>query len=173
MKTKSSQPRKQRKNMYQAPLHKRQKMIAVNLSKNLRKKFNKRNMPLRKGDRVEVTRGEYSGMKSMVRDIDLKKLSVTLEDIKRNKTDGTEIRVSIHPSNLRLVEPDMTDRKRQNIVKRVKGEFEVKKPKAEKKEKKEKKHEKGFKCPICGKNFNNKMEMNEHREKEHKEFMER
>jgi len=172
---KSAQPRKQRKKLYEAPLHKRQKLIAVNLSKDLRKKFKKRNMPLRKGDKVEVVRGDFKGVKSLVREIDLKKLRVTLEDAKRNKTDGTEIRVPIHPSNLRLIEPDMNDKKRQKIVKRVEGEFEVKKPKLEKIEKKEekgedKKEELGFKCPICGKLFDNKMDLNNHREKEHKEF---
>ncbi|MCK4634396.1 MAG: 50S ribosomal protein L24 [Candidatus Aenigmarchaeota archaeon] len=169
----SIQPRKQRKRLYEAPLHKRQKMMTVNLSKNLRKKFKKRNIPLRKGDKVEILRGEFKGMKSLINKVNLKKLMVTLEDVKRSKTDGTEIRVSIHPTNLRLIEPDMTDRKRQKIVKRVEGEFEVKKPKVEKKEKKEEKKKAGFSCPICGKGFDNKMDLNVHREKEHKDFMER
>lgn len=170
---KSIQPRKQRKMAYEAPLHKRQKMIAVNLSNNLRKKFNKRNIPLRKGDRVEVVRGDYKGVKSLISRVDLKRLKVILEDVKRTKTDGTEVKVSLEPSNLRIIEPDMTDRKRQKIVKRVEGKFEVKKPKKEAKEKEEKKEESGFKCPICGKRFENKAKLNEHREKEHKEFKER
>jgi large subunit ribosomal protein L24 len=169
----SSQPRKQRKRFYEEPLHKRQKMVAVSLSKDLRKKFKKRNMPLRKGDRVEVMRGGFKGIKSMVNRIDLKNLIIILEDVKRSKTDGTEVRVPVHPSNLRLIEPDMTDRKRQKIVKRVKGEFEVKKPKAENKEKKEDKKGTGFKCPVCGKEFDNKKELNNHQGREHKEFMER
>lgn len=169
----SIQPRKQRKRLYEAPLHKRQKMMTVNLSKTLRKKFKKRNIPLRKGDKVEILRGEFKGMKSLINKVNLKKLMVTLEDVKRSKTDGTEIRVSIHPTNLRLIEPDMTDRKRQKIVKRVEGEFEVKKPKVEKKEEKDEKKKAGFSCPICGKGFDNKMDLNVHREKEHKDFMER
>ena len=170
---KSVQPRKQRKMMYEAPLHKRQKMVSVNLSKDLKKKFKKRNIPVKTGDKVEVVRGEFKGIKSIINKIDLKKTIIVLEDVKRSKTDGTEIRVPIHPSNLRLIEPDMTDKKRQKIVKRVKGEFEVKKPKIEKKKEEEKKKEVGIKCPICGKMFENKMELNIHREKEHKEFMER
>lgn len=159
--------------MYEAPLHKRQKMVSVNLSKDLKKKFKKRNIPVKTGDKVEVVRGEFKGIKSIINKIDLKKTIIVLEDVKRSKTDGTEIRVPIHPSNLRLIEPDMTDKKRQKIVKRVKGEFEVKKPKIEKKKEEEKKKEVGIKCPICGKMFENKMELNIHREKEHKEFMER
>lgn len=167
----SIQPRKQRKMAYEAPLHRRQKMIAVNLSKDLRKKLRKRNMPVKKGDRVEVMRGKHSGKKSLVKEVDLKNLMVVLEDIKISKTDGTEIRVKIHPSNLRMIEPDMTDKKRQNIVKRVKGEFEVKKPKAEKKEEKKERKDLGFSCPVCGENFKSKMGLNEHQEKQHKDFM--
>jgi len=139
----------------------------------LRKKFKKRNIPLRKGDKVEVVRGEFKGMKSLINKMNLKNLTVVLEDVKRSKTDGTEVRISIHPSNLRLVEPDMTDRKRQKIVKRVEGEFEVKKPKVEKKAVETKKKETGFKCPICGEAFDNKMDLNTHREKKHKEFMDK
>ncbi len=169
---KSSQPRKQRKSLYSVSLHKRQKMLSVNLAKQLRKKIKKKNMPIRKGDKVEVVRGEYKGVKSIVNRVDLNKLRVTLEDVKRNKTEGTETRVSIHPSNLRITELDMSDSKRQKIVKRVKGEFEVKKPKKGKKKEVEKK-ETGFKCPFCKKNFENKNELNVHIEKEHKEYMER
>ena len=168
---KSTQPRKQRKMLYEAPLHRRQKMVAVNLSRELRKKFRKRNIPLRKGDRVEIMRGKYRGTKSLVREVDLRNLMVTLEDVKKSKTDGTEVRARIHPSKLRLIEPDMTDRKRQKIVKRVMGEFEIKKPKAEKKEEKKEKKEPGLNCPFCGKTFKNKVELNIHQEKEHKEFM--
>lgn len=170
---KTIQPRKQRKRVYDAPMHKRQKLVSVGLEKKLRKKFNRRTMPLRKGDKVKIARGSHKGIISVVNDIDLNKRRVILEDVKRAKTDGTEIRIPINPSNLILIEPDMTDKMRQKIVRRVKGEFEVKKPKTEKKDNKEKKVEKkesGLKCPVCKKEFRNKTELNAHVEKEHKEY---
>lgn len=171
MKNISSQPRKQRKMLYEAPLHKRQKLVSVNLDKDLRERFNRRSMPVRVGDKVEVVRGKFKGMRSKVKKVDLRKLMVTLEDVKMKKVDGTEINVPIHPSNLKLIEPDMSDRKRQKIVERVEGKFEVKKVKEEKKEVEKKEEVKGFKCPVCGKVFDNKNELNDHMIKEHKEYV--
>ncbi|MCD6367927.1 MAG: 50S ribosomal protein L24 [Candidatus Aenigmarchaeota archaeon] len=170
MKTKSSQPRKQRKRLYESPLHRRQKLVSASLDKKLRKEFNRRSMPLRKGDKVEVMRGSFKGIRSIVKKIDLKKLRVTLEDVKRKKVDGTEVHVPIHPSNLKIIEPDMTDKKRQKIVERVKGKFEVKKKEKVKKEESKEEKTKGYKCPYCGKVFNSKTELNEHEMKEHKEY---
>ena len=46
----SKQPRKQRKYLANAPLHKRHKFMSANLIKELRKKYGKRNFPVRKGD---------------------------------------------------------------------------------------------------------------------------
>ena len=171
MKNISSQPRKQRKMLYEAPLHKRQKLVSVNLDKDLRERFNRRSMPVRVGDKVEVVRGKFKGMRSKVKKVDLRKLMVTLEDVKMKKVDGTEINVPIHPSNLKLIEPDMSDRKRQKIVERVEGKFEVKKVKEEKKEVEKKEEVKGFKCLVCGKVFDNKNELNDHMIKEHKEYV--
>jgi acyl-coenzyme A synthetase/AMP-(fatty) acid ligase len=52
----SIQPRKQRKRVLDAPLHRRQKMVSVHLSKELRKKLStkKRSIPVKKGDRVAL-----------------------------------------------------------------------------------------------------------------------
>ena len=63
---KTVQPRKQRKMRYEAPLHKRQKLVSSPLIKSLREKFNRRSMPVRKGDKVEVMRGEFKGFKGVV-----------------------------------------------------------------------------------------------------------
>ena len=57
----SKQPRKQRKYAANAPLHLRKKFVSANLSKDLRKKQGKRNIPLRKGDIVKIMRGKFKG----------------------------------------------------------------------------------------------------------------
>jgi large subunit ribosomal protein L24 len=49
----SKQPRKQRKYLANAPTHTRHKFISANLTKELRKKYGKRNFPLRKEDSVK------------------------------------------------------------------------------------------------------------------------
>ena len=50
----SKQPRKQRKYLANAPLHLKKKFVSANLSKELRKKHEKRSLPLRKGDTVKA-----------------------------------------------------------------------------------------------------------------------
>ncbi|MEK6835464.1 MAG: 50S ribosomal protein L24, partial [Nanoarchaeota archaeon] len=54
----SKQPRKQRKYLYNAPLHLKRKMLSCLLSKELRKKLGKRNLPERKDDVILIMRGK-------------------------------------------------------------------------------------------------------------------
>ncbi len=119
----SKQPRKQRKALYEAPLHKRQKLVSAHLSKELREKFKKRSLPVRKGDEVKVLRGEFKGRTGKVVEVDLKKLKVYVDGITRKKSTGEEVKVPLHPSNLMIINADMSDKKRVKTVERVaKGE---------------------------------------------------
>jgi large subunit ribosomal protein L24 len=115
---KSSQPRKQRKEMFNAPLHKRQKMIAAHLAKPLIKQFNRRSLPLRKGDEVKVMRGEHSGETGKVSKINLKRLKVYIENIKTKKVSGQEVQIPFHPSNIMITNPVIEDEKRKKILRR-------------------------------------------------------
>ena len=72
----SSQPRKQRKYRYNAPLHIKQKFVSTHLSKNLRDKYKKRNINLRKGDSVKVMRGQFKNKSGKVEEVNLKKTLV-------------------------------------------------------------------------------------------------
>lgn len=121
--TNSKQPRKQRKALYEAPLHKRQKLVSAHLSKELREKFGKRSLPVRKGDEVKILRGEFKGRTGKVVEVDLKKLRVYVDGITRKKSTGEEVKVPIHPSNLMIINADMSDKMRVKIVERAsKGE---------------------------------------------------
>ena len=125
---KSKQPRKQRKYRYNAPKHIRQKFMHANLSKELRKKYNIRSLLLRKGDKVKVMRGKFKGKISKVSKVDLKKLVVYLEDLKRKKVDGREVQIPIQPSNLQIVSAEFDDKKRAKILER-KSKESIKKEK--------------------------------------------
>ncbi|RLJ02769.1 MAG: 50S ribosomal protein L24 [Candidatus Aenigmatarchaeota archaeon] len=125
---KSKQPRKQRKYRYNAPKHIRQKFMHANLSKELRKKYNIRSLLLRKGDKVKVMRGKFKGKISKVSKVDLKKLVVYLEDVKRKKVDGREVQIPIQPSNLQIVSAEFDDKKRAKILER-KSKEQIKKEK--------------------------------------------
>jgi large subunit ribosomal protein L24 len=111
--TKSKQPRKQRKYLYNLPLHRRRKLLSCLLSKELRERYGRRNVPVRSGDTVVVMRGKYRGTKAKVVDVDYKKIKVYLENISRKNTQGKEVLVGFHPSNLMIVDLYLDDPKRK------------------------------------------------------------
>jgi large subunit ribosomal protein L24 len=117
---KSIKPSKQRKALYQAPLHKRHRLVSAHLSKELRVQMKKRSMPVRKGDEVVVLRGKFSGTTGKVSEVDLKRLKVYVENVKRKNVAGQEIQIPIHPSKIMIVNPVMDDAKRKEFVERVK-----------------------------------------------------
>ncbi len=110
---KSSKDRsKQRKYRINAPLHVRRKFISAHLSKELCEKYKMRSLPLRKGDTVEIMRGEYKGKSGKVSRVNLKKSVVFIEGIKRKNIKGDEVFVSLSPSNLMIKELNLDDMKR-------------------------------------------------------------
>lgn len=108
----SKQPRKQKKYAANAPLHIKKNLMHANLSKELRKKHNKRSLPVRKGDEVMVMRGEFKKKKGKVTEVLLKQLKVLVEGIQKKKKDGSKIDIKIEPSNLQVVELNMDDKRR-------------------------------------------------------------
>jgi large subunit ribosomal protein L24 len=118
---KSKKPSKQRKFLYQAPLHIRHKFLSAHLSKELRKEWNRRSLSLRKGDEVKVMKGKFKGTKGKISKIDLKELKIYIENVKRRKVSGEEVHVPIRPANLLILNPDLKDPKRKKILQRSKG----------------------------------------------------
>ena len=100
----SSQPRKQRKYLANAQLHLRKKFVNVNLSKDLRKKQNKRNIQIKKGDKIKIMRGEFSGEVGKVLEVNLKKSLIVVEGIQAKKRDGSKVNIKLQPSNLQIIE---------------------------------------------------------------------
>ena len=127
----STQRRKQRKFRANAPLHLKHKFLSANLSKELRKKHDKRSLPIRKGDEVLVMRGSFKKKKAKVDSILLKKAKVTVEGLQRTKKDGSKVSVFFAPSALQIQELNLEDNKRikaiNKSVKQVKTETKEKK----------------------------------------------
>jgi large subunit ribosomal protein L24 len=115
---KSKKPRKQRKFLFTAPLHVRRKFLSAHLSKELKEKYKTRSFPLRKGDEVEVMRGEFKKKVGKIARVDLKKCRVYVEGITVKRTDGTERLAPIHPSNLRILKLALEDKKRLKALER-------------------------------------------------------
>jgi large subunit ribosomal protein L24 len=114
----SKQKRKQRKYLFGAPLHIRHRFMSANLSKELRKKYEKRSFPLRKGDMVKIMKGKFKDGAGKVNSVDLKKLRVSVEGIQRQKKDGNKVNVYFSPSNLQIQELSLEDKKREKALKR-------------------------------------------------------
>ncbi len=108
----SIQKRKQKKYVYNAPLHTKHRFLSSNLSKELRKKYSKRNLPLRKGDEVLIMRGSFSKKKAKVTSVDLRNTRVFLENIQRSKKDGTKVNIPFVPSNLQIITLNTDDKMR-------------------------------------------------------------
>tara|TARA_Y100000310_G_scaffold280059_1_gene299550 strand:+ start:280 stop:675 length:396 start_codon:yes stop_codon:yes gene_type:complete len=109
---------KQRKFQLNAPLHLRHKFVRALLSKDLRKKHNKRNLSINKGDKVKIMRGNFRKKEGKVDRVDLKKKRIYVNGLEIIKRDGTKVQKFVHPSNLMIMELKLGDKQRQKIIDR-------------------------------------------------------
>lgn len=108
----SKKPRKQRKYLANAPLHLKKNFVNANLSEDLREKYKKRSLTLRKGDRVKIMRGKFKGKEGKITQVMIKVSKVIIDGIQIKKKDGSKVNIKIEPSNLQLVELNLEDKKR-------------------------------------------------------------
>merc|ERR1711872_880973 len=122
----SSSRRKQRKRHFNAPSHIRRKKMSSPLSKELRQKYNVKNMPIRKDDEVQVVRGHYKGQQvGKVVQCYRKKFCVYIERIQREKANGASVYVGIHPSKVCIVKLKMDKDRKKILDRRAKGRAEA------------------------------------------------
>ena len=107
------QPRKQRKQVAQAPLHARHRQVHATLSDDLRERWGRRRVRVNAGDTVEVMRGDHAGETGEVLGVDLKAGTVTVEDVTVEKADGEEVPRPLDASNLRVTKLDLADDRRE------------------------------------------------------------
>lgn len=118
----SSQPRKQRKFRANAPMHIKRKFMNVSLAKELRKKYGKRSLSIRKGDVVKIMKGKYKKKQGKVTDVKTKLGKIYIEGIQVKKTDGSKVNVSLRAPNLQIVQLNTEDKKRFKMIKPIKEE---------------------------------------------------
>ncbi len=111
-------PGKQRKLLFNAPAHLRHKLMAAPLSPELMASRGIKALPVRKGDTVRIQRGDNKGFEGKVSRIDLKRYRVFVEGLTREKVDGTNIFVSVHPSKVMIKTLNLDDKWRKQIVER-------------------------------------------------------
>jgi large subunit ribosomal protein L24 len=117
-KTKSKHPRKQRKVLYGAPLHRRQKLMSAPLSEDLQDRYGVKRMPVRTKDKVLILRGDFAYSEGEVTEVDLKRSRIYVNGVTIEKTDGTERFYPIHPSNVVITDLNLKDDRRSEIIER-------------------------------------------------------
>jgi len=116
--TKSIKPGKQRKWRFDAPSHKRRKFMGSCLDGELRDKYGRRTLPIRKGDTVKILRGEFKGNGGEVTKVDVGKSRVYIDGVNIKKTDGTDVARPIDPSNIMITDLSLDDKKRIQLLER-------------------------------------------------------
>lgn len=107
----SSKARTQRKNQFNAPVHKKRKMLSAHLTDELRKQFGKRTARVCVGDTVVVTVGteEIRGTEAKVVEVLTSSGRVIVDGVTINQADGTAVPYPVHASNLVITKLNMDD----------------------------------------------------------------
>lgn len=137
---KTTKPTKQRKRLYQAPLNERYRRFSAPLSSKLKDSHGTGSVPVRNGDTVMIMRGDRKGSEGKVTQIDRKKYRIFVEGATREKVDGTQTPVPIHPSKVMITRLNLDDKWRKKILERkgVTEKAEIAKKEPPKKEAKKK-----------------------------------
>lgn len=114
----SKQPRKQRKYVHNIPLHLKKKLLSATLSKELRKKYQKRNVTIKPGDKVKVLRGGFKGKFGEVTLVDRPNLKIHITGIENIKKDGSKAPYPINSSNVMITELKLDDKNRVKSLER-------------------------------------------------------
>ncbi|MHA1300963.1 MAG: 50S ribosomal protein L24 [Candidatus Helarchaeota archaeon] len=123
IKKKTKSPRKQRKRLYNLPIHKKNKLFNVRLIPDLVAEYGVRRLPVKKGDFVIITKGEFSDIEGKIKRIDKKKVEVFVEGATVEKKDGSSLEIPIHPSQI-VISKLKKDKDREKIIERRKREIE-------------------------------------------------
>ena len=104
--------------LYNAPLHRRRKWLAAHLDEPLLLKYDRRSLPVVKGDTVKIMRGIFKGHVNKVVRVNVKREYVEVEGAIITKADGKKVAKPIHPSNLLITKLNLTDPWRREKLER-------------------------------------------------------
>ena len=120
------------------------KQIAAPITKELRKKYSRRNARIMIDDTVKVIRGEYKGITGKVSKISTENNSIAIEGNKKEKLKGDKIDIYIHTTNVIITALNTDDKWRLKILEK-KSKSKIKSMKEESKKKEEIKKKEGSK----------------------------
>jgi len=116
------------------------KQICAPISKDLRKKYSRRNARIMIDDTVKVIRGEYKGITGKITKISTDSNSIAIEGNKKEKLKGDKIDIYIHVTNVIITALNTDDKWRLKILEK-KSKSKIKSMKEEAKKKESKKEE--------------------------------
>jgi large subunit ribosomal protein L24 len=102
-------PRRQRKALYTADSFERRRRMTVLLSRELRTRFHKRSVPVRKGDTVRVLAGSFRGREERVAKIDRRAYAVTLDNVTLKTADEKLKPLGLRPGRLVITRLNLSD----------------------------------------------------------------
>ena len=102
-------PRRQRKALYTAPSSERRIRMTVPLSRELRARFHRRAIPLRKGDTVRVLSGSFEGREERVAKVDRRGYAVTLDNVTLKTADEKMKPLSLGVGHLVITRLNLSD----------------------------------------------------------------
>ena len=114
--SRSTQPRKQRRASFNASPFDRHRQMSVALSRDLRSRYKRRALPLRKGDTVRIISGSFKGREERVSKVDMRSLRVTLDNVTTKKVDQKLKPLPIRTSHLILTRLNLADPWRRKIL---------------------------------------------------------
>ena len=85
------------------PAHRRHKLLAARLNKDLKAKLKIKSLSVRKGDRVKIVRGDFKKLEGEVLSVDGKTQSITVQGATITKSDGSQVNRPIRPANVMLL----------------------------------------------------------------------
>ena len=102
--------------------HKRFANIRSKLSENLKKEYEKRNASVIKGDTVKIMRGEYKNVEGKVEKVNTERSTLIIEGVQKEVAKGGKVKVHIHihSSNVMITSLNTQDKKRENVIKKIK-----------------------------------------------------
>jgi large subunit ribosomal protein L24 len=88
----------------------------------LRSKYTKRSVRVRKGDTVKVLRGEYSGVEAKVTAVHPRSGRLSVEGVTREKIAGGTVPIQIHASKVMITALNLDDPWRKKALEAKEGE---------------------------------------------------
>ena len=114
----AKKPSTVRRNMYNAPNHKKRRYLSAPLSPSLRAEYGTRAMPVVANDTVNITKGDRKLAEGKVLRVDTKDRKIYIEGVTRTRQDGSTVQIPIRTENVMITRLHLDDEWRRNMLER-------------------------------------------------------